>query len=134
MTGINRRHFLSGSIGVAGAVALGGCADDDQKAGRSPSASGTTPVTPAMALAAPGTPGLMDEATYQKRVDEYLAFATSELHLDAPTGIAVQLLASHRDPAHAWPIDQATVGGFAEVWEKIDTWQDTRDFSLMYLH
>lgn len=134
MTGINRRHFLAGSIGLAGAVVLGACSDDDPTAGEPPSTSDGAPATPEGALARPGTAGLMDEAVYQQRVDEYLAFATSELHLDDPTGIAVQLIASHRDPAHEWPIDQATVAGLAEVWEKIDTWQDTRDFSLMYLH
>ena len=135
MAGINRRHFLAGSIGVAGVVALGACTDDAQRTGKAKPASASDGIaaTPAEALAAPGTPGLMDEATYQQRVDEYLAFATAELHLDNPTGIAVQLIASRHDSGYTWPIDQATADGLAEVWKQIDTWQDTRDFSLMYL-
>lgn len=75
----------------------------------------------------------MDEATYQKRVDEYLAFATAELHVDSPSGIAVQLIAAHRNPSYSWSIGEATVAALAEERTKIDTWQDTRDFALMYL-
>ena len=133
MTGIDRRQFLAGSIGLAGAVALGACTDDAKDSQR-PSTTDGAPATPATALAIPGTAGLMDEATYQRRVTEYLSFATSELHLDDPTGIAVHLIASHRDPDYSWPIEQATVAGLSEVWEQIDTWQDTRDFRLMYLN
>jgi len=134
MTGTYRRHFLAGSVGLAGVVVLGACTDDDQKASTPESTSDGAPTTLATALAAPGTAGLMDEAIYQKRVDEYLAIAVSELHLDNPTGIAVQLIASHRDPSYSWPIEQASVEGLSKVWEQIDTWQDTRDFSLMYLN
>jgi hypothetical protein len=132
MAGIDRRQFLAGSMGLLGAVALGACTADDTD-GEESSMTDGAPATAGTALAAPGTAGLMDEATYQRRVDEYLAFATSEVHLDNPTGIAVQLIAAHRDPTFAWPIEQATVDGLSDVWEQIDTWQDTRDFSLMYL-
>jgi hypothetical protein len=138
---MDRRHFIAASVGVAGAVVLGACADDKQAASPSGSVPATGTVsgsgaatTPANALAIPGTAGLMDEATYQRRVDEYLAFATKEVNVSGPTGIAVQLIAAHRDPAYTWPIEKATVDAMAEVWTQIDTWQDTRDFQLMYLN
>lgn len=53
MEAINRRHFLAGSVGVAGAVVLGACTVDDQKAGRPPSSNGRSDT----ATGAPPTPG-----------------------------------------------------------------------------
>jgi len=133
MPEFNRRLFLAGSIGLAGTSVLGACTEDDT-AGKTTSKSSPAQVTPATVLAAPGAAGLMDEATYQQRVDEYLAFATAELNLDDPTGIAVHLIAAQRDPSYSWPREQVTVDGLSETWERIDTWQDTRDFALMYLN
>lgn len=123
---IDRRSFLASSMGLAGAVALGACQPHEDPHDR--------PWRLRDALDAPGRPGLVDERTYQRRVDDYLAFATAGLNLGSPTGIAVQLIAAHRNRAYTWPIEQATVAGLAGVWQQIDTWQDTRDFSLMYLH
>ncbi len=126
MTDIHRRDFLAGAVGLAGAVALGACQPNP------PSPIGSPILRDA--LAAPGRPGLMDERVYQQRVDEYLRFATAAVNVGSPTGIAVQLIAAHRDPSYRWPIERATVDALSGVWQQIDTWQDTRDFNLMYLH
>ena len=134
--GVDRRQFLAGTFGVAGAALLAACSGDGDDpaaptsttAGRDGAPDGGRP------LVAPGSRGLVDEATYQQRVDEYLAFATEELHPDNPTGIAVHLVRAHREPEYSWDIDQVTVESLQPVWDQIDGWLDTRDFNLMYLH
>jgi hypothetical protein len=118
-----RRQFLGASASTAALAALSACRPGWPRPWRG-----------RPALDPPGRPGLMDERTYQRRVDEYLAFAAAEVNVSSPTGIAVQLVASHRNPNHTWPIERATVGALSGAWNQIDTWQDTRDFTLMYLH
>ena len=76
----------------------------------------------------------MDEATYQARVDEFLAFATSVDHSSNPSGINAHLGRAHRGPDYVWNIDDVTVESLGAVFEQIDAWEDTRDFQLMYLH
>ena len=76
----------------------------------------------------------MDERLYQRRVSEYLAYATAATNVSSPTGIAVHLIAADRDRHYSWDIDRVTVDGLSGLWQQIDTWQDTRDFGLMYLH
>ncbi len=88
----------------------------------------------AAALLVPGSPGLMDEAIYQTRVDEYLAFATG---VDDPTNVTninAHLGRAHRDPDYTWNIDDVTVESLGAVFDRIDAWEDTRDFQLMFLH
>ncbi|MDZ7733181.1 MAG: hypothetical protein U5R31_08720 [Acidimicrobiia bacterium] len=79
--------------------------------------------------------GLVDEAAYQARIDRYLSVATAEPSIRATR---------RASPPSSWPRTatpttagtrrEVTVDGLADVWERIDTWQDTRDFRLMYLH
>jgi hypothetical protein len=123
MDDMHRRSFLTASAGTAALAALTACEPRWPLGWR-----GRPPLDP------PGRPGLMDERAYQQRVDDYLAFAAAEVNVSSPTGIAVQLIAAHRDPSYTWPIERATVGALASAWRQIDTWQDTRDFTLMYLH
>lgn len=91
-------------------------------------------ITAANVLAAPGSPGLIDEAIYQERADGYLRFSTETPNLASPVGVAAQLARATREPDYDWPIDDVTVESFGPVLTKIDEWQDTRDFDLMYLH
>lgn len=85
-------------------------------------------------LAAPGSPGLIDEAVYQARIDDYLAFATTAEHSSNPTGINAYLARGQREPAFSWAIDNVTVASLAAVFAQIDGWEDTRDFRMMDLH
>ena len=95
----------------------------------------TLPADPAAsALAAPGSPGLVDEAVYRARADGYLRFATAGGDLGNPTNVAAHLALAHRDPDFTWAIDDVDVDTFATSFARIDDWQDTRDFDLMYLH
>ncbi|MCB1250275.1 MAG: hypothetical protein KDB36_12740 [Acidimicrobiales bacterium] len=143
MASIDRRRFLVGSLGVMSAAALASCTTESgSSSGAGGGEGGGTnaaggPVPPASladALAAPGTPGLVDEAWYQGRVDEYLQFATTDLDPASLTQIAAFLIRARREPDFVWDPSQVTVDTLADTWEQIDTWQDTRDFRIMYLH
>ncbi len=136
MTGLDRRRFLLGSAGAASLAALAACSSDDGGSGGG-AASTTAPrasAGPDTSLAKPGTKGLIDEDAWQERIEGYLGAATKEFHPDSESGIAVHLIQAHRHDAYEWPVDQVTVESLAETWDAIDTWQDTRDFRLMYLH
>ncbi len=148
--GPDRRQFLAGSLGTAGMVSagalsagalLGACSDGGAKA---PAAATATPQATAgidspasdvgSVLAAPGSPGLVDESLFQSRVTEYLAFATETLDAENVTGIVAQLVRAHREPGYSWDTSAATVTNLKEAFDKFDNWSDTRDFRLMYLH
>jgi hypothetical protein len=124
----DRRTFLAGSLGAAAASFLWGCSDDGDGGGPAV-ATATGP-----ALPDPGAPGLVDEAAYQRRIDEYLAFATEELTPGDVTSIVAHLVRATREPEWSWGVGAVTVPALQAVWDQIDTWQDTRDFQFMYLH
>ena len=123
----DRRTFLASSLGAVAASVLWGCSDGDGGGSAAASRSGT-------GLPEPGSPGLVDEAAYQRRIDEYLAFATGQLTPGDVTSIAAHLVRARREPAWSWDVGAVTVPALEAVWDQIDTWQDTRDFQLMYLH
>ena len=136
MSPIDRRRFLL-LAGMAGVVA---CTDDGDPDNAAPSTSapessttttGTGPSTTASpadltgaSVAPPGTPGLMDEAAYQTRIDDYLAFATATDDPSNPTGIGVHLIQSHRDPDYTWSIEAVTVDSLQDSWDQIDAGLD----------
>lgn len=139
MNELNRRRFLAGGIGLAGAVALGACSSDGDS-GASDGGStttgppGGTPATADDVLVAPGSPGLVDEVAWQARIDEYLAGAASDVDPSDLSGIVAALVAAHRDPEYRWDPTTVTMDALQERWVQIDEWQDTRDFALMYMH
>ncbi|WP_040493267.1 hypothetical protein [Ilumatobacter nonamiensis] len=96
-------------------------------------ATTTLPDPVASALAAPGSPGLVDEATYQARSDAYLHFATAGGELGNPTHVAAQLARAHREPDYTWAVEDVTPATFDTSFARLDGWEDTRDFDLMYL-
>lgn len=135
---LDRRRFLLASSGAVLAATVVGCSSDaatDGSGATDPPGTSTAAgaATAATALAAPGTAGLMDEATYQQRIDRYLAYATSVDHADNPVGVAAHLLRARREPDYRWDVAGVTTESLAERFAKIDQWQDTRDFDLMYL-
>lgn len=152
MNELDRRRFL---FGAATAAALAACSgtSDSAPAGSAPATTGrtTTPlatgvpssvaVTSTTAvedafefLPPPGSPGLVDEAYYQSRVDSYLTYATASDNFGSPSGIGVHLIAATNDPEYTWNIDGVTVEGLESVWTQLDEWRDTRDFQFMYLN
>src|SRR5829696_8271413 len=121
------RTFLAGSLGAVAASFVWGCSDGGDDGGGP--AAGAGP-----ALPEPGSPGLVDEAAYQARIDEYLAFATEQLTPGDVTSVAAHLVRATREPDWWWDVAAITVPALQAVWDQIDTWQDTRDFQFMYLH
>ena len=136
---MDRRSFLIGSIGLAGAAALAACTSDSDGSRKGSGSStgggaGKAPTDPDTALAAPGTPGLVDEEAFQARVEEYLKGATSSLDPSGPVSIGAFLIAAHRSKDFTWEPTSVTTETLQPVWDHIDEWRDTRDFELMYLH
>jgi len=137
---LDRRRFLLASSGAVLAATVIGCSSDsgsesgDGAAGGSPGSAVTAAATAASVLAAPGTTGLMDEAVYQQRIDQYLAVATSVDHAQNPVGIAAHLVRARREPEYRWNVEDVTVESLGARFTKIDDWEDTRDFDLMYLY
>lgn len=136
MQGMDRRRFLVGGMGLVGAVALGACSSGDGSAdgGSTTTAPPGTPVDAAGVLPAPGSPGLVDEATWQARIDDYLRGAASDVDPSSLTGIVAALVAAHRDADYSWDPNTVTVAALQDRWDQIDEWQDTRDFALLYMH
>jgi len=137
MQRIGRRWFLAGSASLAGAV-LVGCSGDNGGQAASPTSAlrpGTGPgATANSILAAPGSPGFVDEAAWQARIDRYLQAATAELDPSNITSINANLVAAHRDPDHPWDPSECTVEALQRRWDQLDQWQDTRDFAFVYFH
>ncbi|MCB0978752.1 MAG: hypothetical protein KDB02_14965 [Acidimicrobiales bacterium] len=130
--GVDRRRFLLGSSTAVIAFGLMGCSRRwiDLVPGGPGGHHGPGGSKP---LPKPGTPGLMDERVFQSRADGYLAFATSQFHPGNPTNVIAHLERSRRDRSYRWDPSQVTVEGMTDRWKRIDGWQDTRDFDLMYL-
>lgn len=135
---MGRRRFLLSTSAVLAGTALAGIAPG---LGRAPSSRRFGAVAGAQAagdlgadsvLAPPGTPGLIDEAVYQQRIDDFLAFATADLNPRNANNISAHLTRAHRDPTYTWAIGDVTVDSLASDFQKIDEWRDTRDFDLMY--
>jgi hypothetical protein len=128
-----RRQFLASSAGAAVAAAV--AASCSPPAPVDPVPSCAAPATgPPVPPAPPGSAGLIDEAAFQVRADDYLRFATEQLGPGNETSIAAHLIRSRRDPGFAWDPSLVTVDSLAGTWQMLDDWKDTGDFRLMYLH
>ena len=128
---LDRRHFLMGTSAVVLARAADGC----RPGGTPPPPAPGGGASPAAAvLAPPGSAGLVDEAYYTSRIDDFLSVATANPSSSNIVGVGARLVRAHRDPSYVWNIHEVTPATFASVWDKIDNWEDTRDFDLMYLH
>ncbi len=122
---MGRRRFLATSSGALAVLGMAACSDNSRSSEDNPS-------TPTGALAI-GSTGLIDEDALQLRIDEYLLHATSGDTAADPVGVAAHLIRAHRDRDFQWNSEAVTVETFAEQFDKIDQWLDTRDFDLMYL-
>jgi len=117
-----RRQFL---WATAAAAVAAGCAPtssgpDGMPTGTPPNIGGVTP------LPAPGSAGLVDEAWFGSRVDEYLLLATATLDISDPESISAHLIRAGRDPSFTWDPSLVTPAFIGS-----DPFRDTDDFSLM---
>ena len=130
-----RRQVL-GAFGAAGAgVALNACVPG---AGPGPGSPPPGCIIPALGppgpLPVPGSPGLIDEAVWQSRAADYLSFATEQLSPNSPVSIALHLVRAEQEPDWSWDPAAVTVESLSTAWTQLDTWADTGDFTVMYLH
>jgi hypothetical protein len=132
VAGIDRRRFLLGSTAAATAFALWGCSSDGDSGG-SKATTTTAAGVGGGGGAAPGSPGLMPEDVFDQRAAAFLAFATAELGADNPTNVAAHLARARREDDFEWDPSAVTMEAMADRFAKIDAWEDTRDFDLMYL-
>ncbi len=129
-----RRRFLAGAAGLGGAAALTACAPPAPPG--TPAPGCTDPVLGAPGpLPSPGAAGLVDETWWQARCAEYLQFATAGgVSAGSPVSVALHLVRAEREPAFTWDVGAVTVDALSSITEQLETWQDTGDFSVMYLH
>lgn len=125
---LDRRRFLVGTSALALTGVLAAC-DPEDVLTTGPGRASDPPV-----LDPPGSPGLVDEAWYTARIDDFLGVATANPSSSNTVGIAARLIRAAREPGYTWDIADVTPATFTSVWAKIDSWADTRDFDLMYLH
>jgi hypothetical protein len=134
---IGRRTVLGSTAALAAGLMLGCSSSSSVHHGSTTTApagqgAGARASNPDDSLAKPGTPGLMDETVFQQRVQDYLELATAQPTTNL-SGVASFLIRSKRDPSFRWDPNAITVDSFADSWQRIDQWQDTRDFDLMYM-
>ncbi len=123
----DRRKFLIGSAATALVATTVGCDPIDQvRSAMNPTADDV--------LAPPGSPGLVDEAYYTSRIEDFLGVATANPSSSNIVGIGARLIRAAREPDYVWDITSVTPQTFASSFDKIDNWEDTRDFDLMYFH
>lgn len=128
-----RRQFLVASAGAAATAAVAAACSPAAPTWPEPTCAPppTGPVTPPVP---PGSAGLIDEAAFQARAQDYLRFATQQLSPSSETNIAAHLLRARQDPTFVWDPSQVTYDSLAATWQLLDDWKDTGDFRLMYLH
>ena len=110
MTGFDRRQFLVGAGLVAARVSLPGgisVAGAGAPATQRPSRCWGPGSTVDDVLAPPGSKGMINEGYYQRRVRDYLDYATGFERFSSPPGIAVHLIQAHRDRDHEGDSDHA---------------------------
>lgn len=76
--------------------------------------------------------GFVDEAWFDGRQDDYLAFATTELDPGSINNVLAHAEQATRDEAFTWDADSVTVDGFEDELADITGWKDTSDFDILY--
>ncbi len=77
--------------------------------------------------------GFVDEAWFDSRRDEYLEFATAEVDDGSVTNAIAHFERAARDDGVEVDAAAFTTDSLARSFEKIDEWEDTADFDLLYL-
>jgi hypothetical protein len=124
-----------GTSALVAARALDSCSPGGGSGGATPpTAPHAAKAGAADVLAAPGSSGLVDEAYYNSRIEDFLSVATADPSSSNIVGVGARLIRAARDPNYVWNITAVVPETFASNWDRIDNWRDTRDFDLMYLH
>lgn len=122
-----RRQFILGTASAAGAAALSACVPPTRGGVAFPTPACDPPLVGGPApLPPPGTAGLVDEALWQGRVDEYLAHATTSLNPTSSTSVVAHVVRNAREPGFGWDPSLVT-----PAMVNPDPYRDTLDFELM---
>jgi hypothetical protein len=81
----------------------------------------------------PAPDGFVDPIWFAARQDDYLAYATEQLHANSWLNVLNHLERADRDPG--FDFDATGIGpeNFESSWTKFDDWLDTADFDLLYM-
>jgi hypothetical protein len=77
--------------------------------------------------------GFVDEQELVSAQDEFLAFATQQLDPSSPLSVLAHAERAERDDSFEWNSDEVTAQSFARSFAKLDGYEDTADFDLLYL-
>ena len=77
--------------------------------------------------------GFVDYGTFTGRQDDYLAFATTARSESSPINLLLHLERARRDPGFTPVATDVGPDAFQGAWDKIDGYQDTADFDMLYL-
>jgi hypothetical protein len=93
--------------------------------------------TTALAACSGGThsvnDGFVDERDFTAAQDEFLAFATKHLDPTSPLSVVAHAERAKRDDSYKWDRDAVTTDSFASSFARLDGYEDTADFDLLYL-
>ncbi len=118
----SRRQFLVAGAAAAVAAACTPMSGPGAPPCVVPNIGGVAP------LPAPGSAGLVDEAWWAARCDEFLAVGTQSLDGDNLNNVAAHLIRARRDPSFVWDPSQVSPNLVTG-----DPFRDTDDFELMYV-
>lgn len=79
-----------------------------------------------------GPDGPVATPAWTNAQEEYLALAAEELDPTSALDILATVEHSRRDPSVDLDLSEVTVNSFSEDFERIDAWEDTTDFTLLY--
>ena len=97
------------------------------------------PTTPAVSVVAAPRGSQTPDAGFvptwyaRSRSDAYLHFATTQLLPSSITNVMANIERARRDPTFHFDKNAVPPSAFASVWNQIDGFHDTSDFSMLYL-
>ncbi len=77
--------------------------------------------------------GFVDEMWFRRRQDQYLRYATAKVDRGSALNLIAQFERGDRDPNFHFDPSTIKVSDFAPVFQKLDTFQDTGDFDMLWL-
>ncbi|HYZ97155.1 MAG TPA: hypothetical protein VE575_00305 [Acidimicrobiales bacterium] len=77
--------------------------------------------------------GFVDRREWRERQDEYLRFATEDLNPSSPVSVLAHVTRAARDRRFGFDAAAISADDFADVFAKIDAFEDTSDFDMMRL-
>lgn len=120
-----RRWFGAGVFLAVLATVLVACSGDGDGGGSSDGEGGGT--------VAGGPDGFVDAGWFAGRQDEFLRVATDELDDGSVTSAIAHFERARRDDGFDLDPARFTTETLSRSFEKIDGWEDTADFDLLYL-